>query len=47
MTEKATREGLPVGAEPLGLAEEISRRMIDVVCTQDGTLLLDDAPESS
>jgi hypothetical protein len=38
-------EGLLVRAEPLGLAEEISQRMVDVVCVEDDALLLDADPE--
>jgi hypothetical protein len=34
-------EALLVRAEPLELAQEISQRMIDVVRTEDGALLLD------
>jgi hypothetical protein len=34
-------EGLLVRAEPLGLAEEVSRRMVDVVRVAGGALLLD------
>ena len=37
-------EGLLVRAEPLGRAEEISHRMVDVVRTNDGALLLDADP---
>ena len=33
------REGLLVRTEPLGRAEEISHRMVDVVRTNDGALL--------
>jgi hypothetical protein len=35
---------LLVRAEPLGLAEEVSRRMVDVERTVDGALLLDVDP---
>ena len=38
------REGLLVRAEPLGLAEEISHRMVDVVRANDGAHLLDADP---
>jgi hypothetical protein len=37
-------QGLLVRAEPLGLAEEISRRMVDVVRIIDGALFLDADP---
>jgi hypothetical protein len=37
-------EGLLVRAEPLGLAEELSRRMVDVVRIVDDALLLDADP---
>ena len=37
-------EGLLVRAEPLEWAEEISRRMVDVVRLIDGALLLDADP---
>jgi hypothetical protein len=41
MTENGSEEGLLlVRAEPLGLAEEISQRMVDVVRLVDGALLL-------
>ncbi len=43
MAEKGSEEGLLVRAEPLGLAEEISRRMVDVQVV-DGELLLDASP---
>jgi len=40
--ENGSEEGLLlVRAEPLGLAEEVSRRMVDVVRVADGALLLD------
>jgi uncharacterized lipoprotein YmbA len=45
MKENPTQEGLLVRAEPLRLAEEISQRMVDVVRTEDGALLLDADPE--
>ena len=45
MKENATQEGLLVRAEPLGLAEQISQRMVDVVRTEDGALLLEVEPE--
>ena len=42
MTENGSeQEGLLVRAEPLELAEEVSRRMVDVVRVEDGALLLD------
>jgi len=45
MTENGSgEEGLLVKAEPLGLAEEISQRMVDVVRVVDGALLLDADP---
>jgi hypothetical protein len=37
-------EGLLVRAEPLEWAEEISHRIVDVVCIIDGTLFLDADP---
>ena len=40
MTENGSEEGLLVMAEPLGLAEEVCRRMVDVVRVMDGALLL-------
>jgi hypothetical protein len=40
MIENRT-EGLLVRAEPLGLAEEVCHRMVDVVRIIDGALLLD------
>jgi hypothetical protein len=40
-----SNEGLLVRAEPLEWAEEISQRMVDVVCHEDGTLLLEVDPE--
>ena len=45
MTENGSEEGLLVRAEPLGLAEEISQRMVDVVRFEDGALLLKADPE--
>jgi hypothetical protein len=39
--ENGSEEGLLVRADPLGLAEEVSRRMVDVVQLVDGALLLD------
>jgi hypothetical protein len=42
MKENATQEGLLVRAEPLERAEEISKRMVDVVRLKDGALLLKD-----
>ena len=45
MTENRSEEGLLVRAEPLGLAEEISQRMVDVVRVEDGALLLEADPE--
>ena len=45
MTENGSGEaGLLVRAEPLGLAEKISQRMVDVVRVADGALLLDADP---
>ncbi len=42
MLENGSEEGLLlVRAEPLGLAEEVSRRMVDVVRVVNGALLLD------
>jgi hypothetical protein len=38
--ENGSEEGLLVRADPLGLAEEVSRRMVDVVQLVDGALLL-------
>ena len=37
-------EGLLVRAEPLEWAEEISHRMVEVLCIMDGALLLDADP---
>jgi hypothetical protein len=45
MKENGSEEGLLVRAEPLGLAEEISQRMVDVVRLEDGALLLKVDPE--
>ena len=45
MKENATQEALLVRAEPLGLAEEISQRMVDVVRVEDGALLLEADPK--
>jgi len=44
MVEKRN-EGLLVRAEPLEWAEEITRRMVDVVGVKNGALLLDAGPE--
>ncbi len=46
MLENTSTEdgGLLVMAEPLEWAEEISHRMVDVVCVMDGALLLDADP---
>jgi hypothetical protein len=41
MLENGSEEGLLVKAEPLGLAEEVSRRMVDAVRVMDGALLLE------
>ena len=41
MLENKSGEGLVVRAEPLEWAEEITRRMVDVVQRKDGALLLD------
>jgi len=40
MKENRTEEGLLARAEPMGLAKEISQRMVDVVRDEDGALLL-------
>jgi hypothetical protein len=40
MKENRTEEGLLVRAEPMGLAKEISQKMVDVVRVEDGALLL-------
>ena len=45
MKENGREERLLVRAEPQGLAEEISHRMVDVVRVEDGALLLEAAPE--
>jgi hypothetical protein len=45
MKENRTEEGLLVRAEPLGWAQEISQRMVEVVRTEDGTLLLEVDPQ--
>ena len=46
MLENGSRsEGLLVRAEPLELAEELSRRMVKVERTIDGALLLEADPE--
>jgi glutathione synthase/RimK-type ligase-like ATP-grasp enzyme len=45
MKENRTEEGLLVRAEPLGLAKEISQRMVDVVRVEDGALLLEVDPK--
>ena len=39
--ENATQEALLVRVQPLGLAKEISQRIVDVVHVEDGTLLLE------
>jgi hypothetical protein len=39
--ENGSEEGLLVKAKPLELAEEVYRRMVDVVRVADGALLLD------
>jgi hypothetical protein len=44
MKENGREEGLLVRAEPLGLAQEISQRMVDVVRVEDGALLLEADP---
>ncbi len=44
MLENKSGEGLVVRAEPLEWAEEITRRMVDVVQRKDGALLLDADP---
>ena len=41
MLENGSEEGLLVRAEPPGLAEEVCRRMVDVVRVVDGALLLE------
>jgi hypothetical protein len=45
MKENPSEEVLLVRAEPLGLAEEISLRMVDMVRVEDGALLLEADPE--
>ena len=45
MTRNGTEVGLLVRAEPLQWAQEISQRMVDVLCVEDGALLLDADPE--
>jgi hypothetical protein len=45
MKENRTEEGLLVRAEPMGLAKEISQRMVDVVRLEDGALLLEVEPK--
>jgi hypothetical protein len=45
MKENRTEEGLLVRAEPMGLAKEISQRMVDVVRVEDGALLLEVDPK--
>jgi hypothetical protein len=42
--ERGSEEGLLVRAEPLGLAEEVSHRMVDVVRVLNGALLLEADP---
>jgi hypothetical protein len=44
MLENGSEEGLLVRAEPPGLAEEVCRRMVDVVRVVDGALLLEANP---
>ena len=44
MLENGSEEGLLVRAEPLGLAEDVCRRMVDVVRVVDGALLLEANP---
>jgi hypothetical protein len=39
--ENATQEAFLVGTKPLGLAKEISQRIVDVVSVEDGALLLE------
>ena len=39
--ENATQEALLVRAQPLGLAKEISQRIVDVVHVEHGALLLE------
>jgi hypothetical protein len=45
MKENGSEEGLLVRAEPMGLAKEISQRMVDVVRVEDGALLLEVDPK--
>jgi hypothetical protein len=45
MKENAREEGLLVRAEPLDRAEEISRRMVEVVRLKGGALLLKADPK--
>ena len=45
MKENRREEGLLVRAEPLGWAEEISQRMVEVVHVEDGALLLEVDPQ--
>jgi hypothetical protein len=45
MQENQREEGLLIRAEPLGLAQEISHRMANVVRVEDGALLLDADPK--
>jgi hypothetical protein len=45
MKENTTQQALLVRAEPLGLAEKISHRMVNVVRVEDGALLLDADPK--
>jgi hypothetical protein len=43
--KNGSEEGLLVKAEPVRLAEEITRRIVDVVRLVDGALLLDADPK--
>jgi hypothetical protein len=45
MKENGREAGLLVRAEPLDWAQEMSRRMVDVVRVEDGALLLDADPK--
>ena len=45
MNENGREESLLVRAEPLKWAEEISQRMVNVVRTEDGALLLEADPQ--
>ena len=45
MKDNQREEGFLVRAEPLGRAEEISQRMVDVMRVEDGALLLKANPE--